>query len=233
MAVAGAVLLLFVGVALVAAKAGGSGGAVPVAPPVAADVVQVAPEAAGPLAGVPIPEVIAAATATATPEAVAEVQPETPQFPSPSESAQLVRLVVPKARVNHRIQTKGLTPKREMEDPGGKDDVAWYNFSTPPGCGSNAVFSGHVDWYTGDRGVFWFLRDVREGDEAEVHYSDGTVLRYRVARVEVYGTNDAPVAEITGPTTKDVLTLITCDGVFQKSTHDYNQRRVVFAERIG
>ena len=135
--------------------------------------------------------------------------------------------------MNHSIVTKGLTPRREMEDPGGKDSLAWYNFSTLPGFGSKAVFSGHVDWFTGERGVFWFLRDLREGDEAEVHYSDGMKLVYKVIRVEVYGANNAPVEQITGPTDGDILTMITCDGVFSRSSGDYNQRRVVVAERVS
>jgi LPXTG-site transpeptidase (sortase) family protein len=191
-----------------------------------------ATQSSGPLAGVAIP----------TPAVPAEAAPGTdqqqeeaagPRFPAPNEGAELVRLVVPKARVNNRFVEKGLNARREMEDPGGKDVIAWYNFSTLPGFGSNAVLSGHVDWYTGERGVFWFLRDLKEGDEAEVHYSDGMVLKYRVTRVEVYGTNDAPVAEITGPTTNDMITMITCDGVFQRGTGDYTQRRVVWAERFA
>ncbi len=187
----------------------------------------------GPLAGVAIPDF--ATPAPATPAAAEEQgeEPAGPQFPAPNENAQLARLVIPKAKVNHRFVVKGLDDKREMEDPGGKDDVAWYNFSTAPGFGSNAVLSGHVDWYTGQRGVFWFLRDLKEGDEAEVQYDDGMVLIYRVVRVEVYNTKDAPVAEITGPTVKDMLTMITCDGVFQRAIQDYTQRRVVFAERVG
>jgi LPXTG-site transpeptidase (sortase) family protein len=187
---------------------------------------------AGPLAGVSVP-------LPPTPDAAQESQTAPgesaagPRFPAPSPDAQLVRLVIPKAKVDHHFVVKGLTPGREMEDPGGKDDVAWYTFSARPGFGSNAVLSGHVDWYTGEAGVFWYLRNLKEGDEAEVYYSDGMVLKYRVVRSEVYGADDAPVAEITGPTTTDTLTMITCDGVFSRSTHEYNQRRVVWAERIA
>ena len=201
--------------------------------PVATDTAPPAATSTSPLAGVAIP-------AASTPDAVEEAQaavveeaPVAPRFPAPSQNAQLVRLIIPKAKVNHRFVVKGLTPRREMEDPGGKDDVAWYNFSTPPGFGSNAVLSGHVDWYTGEAGVFWFLRNVKEGDEAEVYYSDGMVLKYRVVSTQVYETQDAPVAEITGPTVNDMLTLITCEGVFSRVTKDYSQRRVVRAERIG
>jgi LPXTG-site transpeptidase (sortase) family protein len=197
-------------------------------------------ESSGPLAGVaiPVPEptappVSAAPEATADPEAVAEKAPDVPALPRPDAGAQLARLVIPGAKVNHRIVVRGLTARREMEDPGGKDDVAWYNFSALPGYGSNAVLSGHVDWYTGQPGVFWYLRDLKEGDEVQVQYTDGMVLRYRVNRIEVYGTDDAPVAEITSPTPTDTLTMITCDGVFSKSTREYTKRRVVWAERVA
>lgn len=189
---------------------------------------------AGPFAGESIP-VSPPSVASASEEAGTPAAPEqasAPRPPAPSEGASLVRMVIPKAKVNNRLVVKGLNERREMEDPGSKDDIAWYNFSTLPGLGSNAVFSGHVDWYTGDRGVFWYLRDLRDGDEAQVQYSDGLSITYRVVRVDVYGANNAPVAEITGPTAKDVITMITCEGVFQRGTGDYTQRRVVVAERV-
>lgn len=182
-----------------------------------------APTGISPLAEATIPVPV--------PTAVAVPQP--PRLPSPREDAQMARIVIPKAKVDNHPVTRGLTDKRQMEDPGGRDDVAWYNFSGRPGFGSNAVFSGHVDWYTGDRGSFWFLRDLKEGDEAIIEYTDGLSLTYRVIKVNVYNANDAPVAEITGPTSKDVITMITCDGVFQRASHDYDQRRVVVAERVS
>jgi sortase A len=220
-------------IGLVVALSRGGGGE-PALPEAGADV-PLATESAGPLAGIsiPTPAPTPEPSPTPAPEVVREAEPTPAPLPTPSEDAQIVRLVVPKAKVDHQVVVRGLNAKREMEDPGGKDDVAWYNFSTKPGFGSNAVMSGHVDWYTGQRGVFWFLRDLKEGDEAQVHYTDGTVIRYRVTSVSVFGANDAPVAEITGPTTTDRLTMITCDGVFQRSTHDYTQRRVVYAERVA
>ena len=208
-------------------------------PPQAAESPVASPVSTGPFAGATVPATFDTPTPDAAENDAGEPAPgaagaaRAPRFPMTNENAQLARLVIPRAKVNHRLVVKGLNQRREMEDPGGKDDVAWYNFSTKPGFGSNAVLSGHVDWYTGDRGVFWFLRDLKEGDEAEIQYSDGMVLKYRVTRIEVYGVNDAPVAEITGPTPSDTLTLITCDGVFQRSSQDYTQRRVVFAERVA
>jgi sortase A len=204
-------------------------------PATSAAVNQAAATPAGPLAGVaiPIPATPAPTPETSAAEAPPAEEPSPPGLPAPVNGAQLARLVIPKAKVDHRLVVKGLTEQRQMEEPGGKDDIAWYTFSALPGRGSNAVFSGHVDWYTGERGVFWYLRDLKEGDSVEVHYTDGLVLQYRVNRVAVFGTDDAPVGEITGPTTSDTLTMITCDGVFSRATRDYDKRRVVWAERVG
>lgn len=174
-------------------------------------------------------------TATdAAPEAPAEAPPTpAPAFPVPVEGAQLVRMIIPAAKVDAPMQVKGVNARREMENPDGKDTVAWYNFSERPGFGGNAVFSGHVDWYTGERGVFWYLKDLKAGDEANLRLSDGMELKYRVTTSTIYKADTAPVAEIVGPLTTDTLTLITCEGVFYRSSQDYSDRRVVRAERVG
>lgn len=182
------------------------------------------------------PATFEATLTPATPEpAVAEAPPPpaAPQFPTPSENAKLTRLIIPGIKINAPIQVKGLNSRGEMENPDGKDNVAWYNFTARPGLGSNAVFSGHVDWYTGEKGIFWHLRDLKEGDEIVIKLSDGMELKYRVVRNDVYKTEEAPVAEILGETPREVVTLITCDGVFNKTTQDYSKRRVVRAERVA
>jgi len=46
-------------------------------------------------------------------------------------------------------------------------------------------------------------------------------------------TVDAPIGDIVGPTTADVLTLITCDGAFSRNAQEYDKRRVVRAHRVS
>ncbi len=179
---------------------------------------------------------VTTATATST-EAAASPSPEAtgaePAFPAPAADAKIMRLVIPAAKVDAPLQVKGLNARNEMENPDGKDNVAWYDFTGRPGFGSNAVFSGHVDWFTGQQGVFWYLRDLKQGDQIVVKMSDGTDLKYQVTSNETYPADSAPVAEIIGPTTKDTVTLITCDGVFNRSSQEYDKRRVVRAERVA
>ncbi len=181
------------------------------------------------------PRVFDATLVPGTSEPAASETPTPPSvhFPTPSPDAHIARLIIPAAKVNAPVQVKGVNARNEMENPDGKDNVAWYNFTDRPGFGPNAVFSGHVDWYTGEQGVFWYLRDLKEGDEIIVRMTDGTELKYRVTENKTYRASDAPVAEIVGPTPNEVVTLITCEGVFDRRSQDYNLRRVVRAERVA
>src|SRR5262249_53016203 len=58
------------------------------------------------------------------------------------------------------FERDGVTPAT-IDEPWA---VAWYTFSDWPGTGGNAVFSGHVDWYTGAPAVFGRLRSINAGD---------------------------------------------------------------------
>jgi LPXTG-site transpeptidase (sortase) family protein len=119
-----------------------------------------------------------------------------------------------------------------MDVPDGPEDVAWYNFTARPGMGGNAVISGHLDYHNYGAAVFWRLKELREGDMVEVRLADGSVLRYRVSLKLSYDARTAPVPEIVGPTSKEVVTLITCGGTFDSGSRDYSNRLVVRAERI-
>jgi LPXTG-site transpeptidase (sortase) family protein len=171
----------------------------------------------------------AALRATASPTASAT--PTT--TPAPSRvAAPPVRLVIPAIGVDAPVTVKGLRPDAVMDIPNGPEDVVWYNFTARPGMGGNAVFSGHLDYHNYGAAVFWRLKELREGDIVEVHLADGSVLQYRVSLRLSYDARMAPVPEILGPTSKEVVTLITCGGTFDSGSRTYSNRLVVRAERI-
>jgi len=171
----------------------------------------------------PAPSGVPAASASAAP---AGIQP-------PKVGAVLARVVVPAIQMDAEVETKSINVRGEMEDPSGKDHAAWYDFSEFPGFGGNAVFSGHVDWFTGELGVFGRMRDLKDGDEIVLRLSDGMDMTYKVSSSILYESAKAPVGEITGRTAKDSLTFITCEGAFSRSAQDYSHRRVVRAERVA
>lgn len=179
-----------------------------------------------------LPTATAAASPTETPSAAAGAT-ETPGLSPPTIGVLLDRLVVPKVKIDSPVEVKGINNRGEMEDPSGKDAVAWYDFSEFPGFGGNAVFSAHVDWFTGELGPFGRVKELKDGDEILLKLSDGSEMKYQVVATTLYESAKAPVAEIVGKTDKDSITFITCEGTFDRRAQDYSHRRIVRAERVS
>src|SRR3990172_3627451 len=130
----------------------------------------------------------------------------------PSEAA-IARLAIPRFEVDAPVVVRGVDANGIMETPDGPEDVAWYDFAAKPGYGSNAVFSGHVDYINYGPAVFWNLKDLEQGDLIEVRLDDGTVYKYKVATrqsVPAVGLAEDVLRGIIGPSQQDVVTLITC-----------------------
>ncbi len=164
------------------------------------------------------------------PQAVATAAP-LDGVATPSQ-APLARLVIPSIGVDAPISVKGFDPNGVMDAPNGPEDVAWYQFTTRPGEGGNAVFSAHVDYRNYGPAVFARLKDLKKGDAVEVHLADGTIYRYEVVVSVSYPAETAPVEDIVGPTSREVITLITCAGTFDQASRQYSHRLVVRAERM-
>jgi LPXTG-site transpeptidase (sortase) family protein len=95
------------------------------------------------------------------------------------------------------------------------------------------VFSGHVDYVDIGPAVFWNLKDVEQGDTIEVELDNGTRYVYSVTSKRDYDAASAPVDDIVGATPEQAVTLITCTGTFNQSTHQYDRRLVIRAERVA
>jgi sortase A len=155
----------------------------------------------------------------------------TPQE-TPVSNAPLARLVIPKIQVDAPVVTLGVDSQGIMQSPRSAFEVGWYDFTAQPGTGGNAVFSGHVDFVNVGPAVFWDLRKLGPGDLVEVRLADGTSYQYAVVSNVSYPSDDAPIADIVGPTGRDTVTLITCTGTFNRDVRQYDARLVVRAERI-
>jgi LPXTG-site transpeptidase (sortase) family protein len=157
--------------------------------------------------------------------------------PTPTETpddSPLAKLVIPKISVNAKLVTLGIIASTNtMDSPKNKDDVGYYDFTPRPGYAGNTVLSGHVDWFTGQTGVFWDIKKLEIGDEVDLVLQDGKTYKYKVTEAQLYDSDTAPVDDIIGDTPRESVTLITCEGVFSQSSAEYNKRRVVRAERIA
>ena len=181
------------------------------------------------------------------PDAPFTPQPSPTSAVEPPSDSPIERILITKYRVDAPVIVLGLDEDNVMESPDEPCDVAWYDFTSYPGFGSNAVFSGHVDWFNlGSQGcrcdspggcggagaaVFWDLKNMVMGDLVEVRLQDGTVYQYEViSRRQVSGSSD--FREIVSATEKEIITLITCGGTFDPERGHYNDRVVLQAERI-
>jgi LPXTG-site transpeptidase (sortase) family protein len=164
----------------------------------------------------------------------------TPIPTPPPSSAPVVRMIIESVGIDGAVVTMGLDENHVPLVPDNPDDIVWYDFSTRPGWGSNAVFSGHVDWTVNHvpvTGVFYNLRKVEVGDIIKIRLEDGTEYRYKVTGNVAVPYDDPEALKAMGATPIEVLTIITCGGTWVPQWGNpiggnYTHRQIVRAERI-
>lgn len=142
------------------------------------------------------------------------------------------RLIVPKINVDVPIVWDAVASNQDSLNEAMNHGVAWFNIkgaSAKPGEVGNFVVSGHSsnDWLDNGNYKFIFARleQVKEGDVVYVNYNS-VRYTYNVVRLQVVKPNN--VAALTVPTTKPLITLITCVPL---GTAD--NRLLVWAEQVS
>ena len=158
-------------------------------------------------------------------------------FTAPAdEQAQPVSGVVPATVAIPKIGTRaavvplGLLDDGTLDAPADPDTIGWFMGGPGVGGPGNTILDGHVDW-GGRLRVFGLLRNLRPGDAVLVTDVDGQALSYTVTWSRLVDADDAPLDEIYEQGPAEELTLITCGGAFDPSTHTYVSRLVVRAVR--
>ena len=163
--------------------------------------------------------------------AVAESEPEPePDLPAP------LRLVIESIAVDAPIIELGMDGEGIPYVPLNGQDVAWYDFSTKPGAGSNAVFAGHINWERSP-GVFSELVDVQPGDTVRLISDDGREYTYEVFANFPVDPLDPASLKVMDPTSEDTVTFITCGGSWvpdpsERFGGNYTDRTIVQARLI-
>ena len=192
-----------------------------------------------PVSDAPVVRVSDILTSTSTPGTATTTPIPTPT-PLPPFGDEAYTMVIDKLGINAPVETFGLDDQQVPEIPTGPDAaqvVAWYNFSAKPGTGSNAVFAGHVTWY--GTAVFYRLTDLGLGDEIRLKGADGTELTYKVSNVFRVLSTDPDARALMFGTSQDIMTILTCDGVFTKDANnhvaggDYDHRLVIRADLVN
>lgn len=164
------------------------------------------------------------------------VRPTWPEGPKPA------KITIPRISVDGPVVEMGFEPGTNIPAvPKTGYETAWYDFNPVPGVGYNALFAGHVDWQTSSHspipGVFYRLRELKIGDDITITLEDGKVLQYRVTGNVAAKYDDPNVLKAMAPIQKDVITLLTCGGAWERNPSEenggnYTHRIIVRAERI-
>jgi sortase (surface protein transpeptidase) len=139
-----------------------------------------------------------------------------------------VRVEIPRIGVSSSLVLLGREPDGTVQVPRPWDRAGWYAHGPRPGDPGSAVILGHVDSKSGPA-VFYRLRELRPGDRIQVLRADGSRLWFVVERTEQYDKQRFPTDEVYYPTLRSTLRLVTCGGVFDRSTGHYRSNVIVFA----
>ena len=142
------------------------------------------------------------------------------------------RIAIPAIEVEAPLERLGLTAEQAIEVPAEWGNAGWYDAGFRPGEPGNAIISGHFDDDRGAAAVFYRLRELEPGDRVFVDYPNGERFAFRIedSRLLDAAAVDAAVwEEVFGPADEPRLSLITCDGVWDKVAGTYDRRLVLHA----
>jgi LPXTG-site transpeptidase (sortase) family protein len=140
------------------------------------------------------------------------------------------RLLIPRIGVDAPFEERGLTADNSMEDPTGREAVAWYPFKSLPNGGENVFLAGHLQ-LGGSPAVFNKVPELEAGDRLVI-WAGGVEFHYSVTSKELWSKADSLYA-INDPVDSEVVTLMTCGGDYIPGTGDYTHRWIVRAARIN
>lgn len=140
-----------------------------------------------------------------------------------------LRITIPAINVDTAVEHVGKDAQGNMDVPKDANNVAWYELGYKPGENGNAVIAGHLDTKTGSA-IFYRLNDLRVGDDLTVVTDQNKKLVFTVIKKQIYTAESFPIPTVFGPASTPLLNLITCAGVFDRTSEHYLDRVVVFTQ---
>lgn len=138
-------------------------------------------------------------------------------------------LSIPSLHVYASIESVGMDTQGRMGVPQNDLDTAWYKYAAKPGQQGSAVIDGHFDTPTGAPAVFYDISKMKIGDDILVTDSYNHTYTFSVTEVTSYPYNALPMQRIFASHDAVRLNLITCDGVWSQSQHNYSNRAVIYS----
>lgn len=177
------------------------------------------------------------------PPAPAPADPAPPAAPAPVEAApqpvapapgpaEPTRVVVPRIGVHNLLVPVGLNPDHTLQVPDQAPTAGWYTGAPRPGETGPSIITGHNFW-NGAPGVFSRLHELVPGDVVEVHHADGSIVGFRVERIEQHPKAAFPSERVYGTTSRQEVRVITCGGVFDPDAGAHVDNIIVFGVRTS
>ena len=116
--------------------------------------------------------------------------------------------------------------------PANFENAGWYERSAKPGEIGNVVLAGHYDNSSGNPAAFWELKNLKVNDKVSILDEVGNEFNYLVTESFFVEINDPSRTDYLKHTDEAVLTLVTCGGVWNPVTQDYNMRLIVRAKQL-
>jgi hypothetical protein len=141
------------------------------------------------------------------------------------------QLLIPVMRVNRAVEPVGVNRAGVMDLPVNGWNAGWYKSGPIPGAPGDAVIEGHAG-YPDQPMLFGKLSTLRPGDQIVVVLRDKSKRLFVVVSQSSLPVGSAP-PDMASPYGAPRLTLITCSGDFDESSHSYSRRLVVQASYVG
>lgn len=154
--------------------------------------------------------------------------------PNKRELAESVptRIQIPSIKVDASMVDVGLKGDGEMDTPDADPEQAgWFTGAHTPGSPGTSIVVGHVTWNR-EPTVFFKLGDLERGDQITVTRKDGSKATFAVSKRSTFPKDEFPTKEIFQQATDPELTLITCGGRYDTSTHTYGSNVIVWTKLV-
>jgi LPXTG-site transpeptidase (sortase) family protein len=145
-------------------------------------------------------------------------------------------LIIESQGISVNILPMGLTETGALDAPKSAWEVGWYDHSTLPGSGHGALLiDGHVNDALNSPGVFYKIHTLKSGDEIKIERGDNQIVTYQVVKSEQQPIERVDMAKMLQSIEpeKEGLNLITCGGEYNYKQQTYDDRVLVYAERVS
>jgi sortase A len=130
------------------------------------------------------------------------------------------------------IQKVGLDQNGAVAVPGNVNLAGWFVGESAPGKPGLSIIDGHVQGKYSP-GIFKNLGKLKPGDTFTVEFGDRSTKRFEVIRVESHAVADvAQHLFKKQETMESQLNLITCSGVYNNTSHQYDKRLLVVSKAL-